>query len=87
MAGASAQRRDTLLLLYDRYFHDHVLLHHLKSFKYMLPVTGHCALQNAEQRKPTIFSRVSGDISVGSVRDVILKGESVGLKEHLKHLL
>lgn len=71
MAGAFAQRRDPLLLLYDRYFHDCVLLRHLKSFKFVLHVTDHCALQNAQQRKHTIFSKVIGYMSGESVRDVI----------------
>lgn len=39
MVGASPRRRDPLLLLYDRYFNDHVRLHHWQSFKYVLHVT------------------------------------------------
>lgn len=65
MAGASAQRTDPLLLLYDRYFHDRVLLYHLKSFKCVLHVTVDCTNKRLNKENMP-YSLVSG-----SGRDVI----------------
>ena len=40
MAGASAQRRDPLLLLYDRYLHDHNDVSNVLNVKVALQETG-----------------------------------------------
>jgi len=76
MAGASAQRRDSLLLLYDRYLHDHPCPPaSLEEFQIYASCHGSLLYKRPNKENPP-FSVVSGETSGDHVGNVILEVEN-----------